>query len=468
MSANRRARTLSLTQGSLFKNIFIFSLPLMLSNVLQVLFNMSDVAVVGRFGTPDALGAVGSTTTYVSLFTGLLIGMGTGVNSIIAQRIGAGDDDGTSRTSHTALLVSIAFGVFVSLAGIALARPVLTAMGTKPEFIDGALLYVYIYFTGSAATSVYNYGNGVFSADGDTKRPLIYLATAGITNVLLNLFFVIVCKMSVAGVATASSISQWLSAALILVALFRSRRPYRLRLSCMKPDLIIAKRVLLLGVPAGVQNAVFQAANLFIQSGINSFDRTVVEGNTAAVNADTLVFEIMAAFYTACTSFMGQNYGAGKRERILRCYFISMGYAFAFGLVFGLLLFAFGDIFLSLFTGDPAVIEAGVKRLAIMCLSYSISAFMDGSIAAARGLNKTFIPTIIVMLGSCVFRIFWVYVIFPIGGTTTILYLLYPVSWAITAVAEIIYFIFAYRGAVKVLSRPKSSDNSVYEAKIVV
>ena len=459
MSSVRRARALSLTQGSLLKNMFIFSLPLMLSNVLQVLFNMSDVAVVGRFGTPDALGAVGSTTTYVALFTGLLIGLGTGINSIVAQRIGAGDDDGVSRASHTAFLVSIAFGIVVSVAAIALARPVLTAMGTKSEFMDGALLYVYIYFSGSVATSVYNCGNGVFSADGDTKKPLIFLAVAGVTNVVLNLFFVIVCKMSVAGVATASSVSQWLSAVLIVIALFRSDRPYKLRRGCFKADKLIAKRILLLGVPAGVQNAVFQAANLFIQSGINSFDKTVVEGNTAAVNADTLVFEIMAAFYTAGTSFIGQNYGAGKRDRILRCYFVSVGYAFVFGLVFGFLLLFFGNAFLSLFTGDPLVIEAGIKRLQVMCLSYAISAFMDGTISAARGLNKTLVPTIIVMLGSCVFRIFWVYVIFPLGGTTTLLYLLYPVSWTITAVAEIVYFVFAYRGAMKILSSGNDVSN---------
>ena len=459
MSSVRRRRTLSLTQGSLFKNIFIFSLPLMLSNVLQVLFNMSDVAVVGRFGSSDALGAVGSTTTYVALFTGLLIGLGTGINSIIAQRLGAEDDEGTSRAAHTAFIVSIAFGIVVSAAAIALARPVLSVMGTKPEFMDGALLYVYIYFSGSTATSVYNFGNGVFSADGDTKRPLIVLASAGVTNVLLNLFFVIVCRMSVAGVATASSLSQWLSAVLIVVALFRSDRPYKLNFSRMKPDAKIARRILLLGIPAGVQNAVFQAAHLFIQSGINSFDRTVVEGNTAAVNADTLVFEIMAAFYTAGTSFIGQNYGAGKRDRILRCYFISVGYSFLSGLVFGLLLFAFGDVFLSLFTGDAAVIDAGVKRLEVMCLSYSISAFMDGTISAARGLNRTLVPTIIVMLGSCVFRIFWVYVIFPLTGTTTLLYLLYPVSWTITAVAEIVYFIFAYRGAMKILRPSQESEN---------
>ncbi len=452
MRKSRAKRALTMTQGSLIKNIFIFSLPLMVSNVLQVLFNMSDVAVVGRFGSDNALGSVGSTTTYVALFTGLLIGLGTGVNAVIAQRIGAGDDEGVARTSHTALIISLVFGLIVSALAMGLARPVLTLMGTKPQFMDGALLYIYIYFTGAAGTAVYNYGNGVFSADGDTRKPLIFLTIAGVTNILLNLFFVIVCNLSVAGVALASTISQWLSCALIIIALVKSKRAYCLRISCLKIDKKIAERVLVLGIPAGIQNAIFQVANLFIQAGINSFDGTVVEGNSAAVNADTLVFELMAAFYTACTSFIGQNYGAGRRERILKSYYVSLAYSFVFGLIFGLLLFACGDVFLSIFTGSADVIAAGKDRLSIMCFSYAISAFMDCTIAAARGLNKTIVPTIIVILGSCVFRVFWVFVIFPIQGTTTLLYLLYPVSWAITAVAEIIYFIFAYRNSLKLLA----------------
>lgn len=453
MHKAKSKRVLTMTAGPIFKNIFLFSLPLMLSNVLQVLFNMSDVAVVGRFSSDaSALGAVGSTTTYVALFTGLLIGMGTGVNAVMAQRIGAGDDEGTSRTAHTAFIISAIFGVVVAALAMGLARPVLSLMGTKEEFLDGALLYVYIYFTGAPGTAIYNFGNGVFSADGDTRKPLIFLSISGVTNIILNLFFVIVCDMSVDGVALASTISQWLSCALIVIALARTKRSYRLRLSCIKVDRTIAKRVLVLGIPAGIQNAIFQLANLFIQAGINSFDSTVVEGNTAAVNADTLVFELMAAFYTACTSFMGQNFGAGNRDRILKCYFVSLTYSFAFGLVFGLLLFAFGDVFLSLFTGSADVIAAGKQRLSVLCFSYAISAFMDCTIAAARGLNKTIVPTIMVILGSCVFRIFWVYVIFPIQGTTTLLYLLYPVSWAITAAAEIIYFVFAYRKSVKLLT----------------
>lgn len=459
MHKSRAKRMLTMTQGSLIKNIFIFALPLMLSNVLQVLFNMSDVAVVGKFSSDaNALGAVGSTSTYVSLFTGLLIGFGTGVNAVIAQRIGAGDEDGTSRASHTAFIISVAFGLIVSVLAMGLARPVLTLMGTKPQFLDGALMYVYIYFTGATGTAIYNYGNGVFSADGDTRKPLIFLTIAGVTNILLNLFFVIVCNMSVDGVALASTISQWLSCALILISLAKTRRSYRLRLSLIKLDKRIAKRILLLGVPAGIQNAIFQIANLFIQAGINSFDSTVVEGNTAAVNADNIVFELMAAFYTACTSFIGQNYGAGRRDRILKSYLTALSYSFVFGLALGLVLYGCAGVFLSIFTDSPAVIEAGRQRLSVMCLSYAISAFMDCTIAAARGLNKTIVPTIMVILGSCVFRIFWVYVIFPIQGTTTFLYLLYPVSWAITAVAEIVYFIFAYRKSMRLLSAERGED----------
>ena len=453
MHRARSKRVLTMTQGSILKNIFIFSLPLMLSNVLQVLFNMSDVAVVGRFSSDaNALGAVGSTTTYVALFTGLLIGLGTGVNAVMAQRIGAGDEEGASRTAHTAFIISVVFGLVVAALAMGLARPVLTLMGTKEKFLDGALLYVYIYFTGAPGTAIYNFGNGVFSADGDTRKPLIFLSISGLTNILLNLFFVIVCDMSVDGVALASTISQWLSCALIAAALARAEKSYCLRFSRLRVDGRIAKKLLVLGIPAGIQNAIFQLANLFIQAGINSFDNTVVEGNTAAVNADTLVFELMAAFYTACTSFIGQNFGAGNRERILRCYFVALGYSFVFGLVLGLLLFAFGDVFLSVFTGSPEVIAAGKQRLAVLCFSYAVSAFMDCTIAAARGLNKTIIPTVMVILGSCVFRIFWVYVIFPVQGTTTLLYLLYPASWAITSVAEIVYFVFAYRRAVKVIT----------------
>ncbi len=431
-----------LTVGSPFKKIVLFSLPLMATNVLQVLFNMSDIAVVGRFAEngSEAIGSIGSTSIYVMLFTGLLIGLGNGINSLAGRHLGANDLPKVSAIAHTAALVSLFGGLLLFALGAALAKPMLVLLNTKPELLDGALLYVYIYFAGLPGLAVYNFGNGLLSADGDTKRPLIFLSAAGVLNVCLNLMFVIVFKMSVAGVALASVISQYLSAALVLVALFRTKRPYRLELHSLKIGGREAKEILALGVPAGLQNSIFSAANLFIQAGINSFDTAIVEGNAAAANVDNFVYEVMAAFYMACSSFIAQNFGAGKRKNILKCYFVSLMYSAVAGLALGLLVVAFGRQILSVFTSDPAVIDGGMKRLEIMGYSFGVSAFMDCTIAASRGMGKTVVPTIMVILGSCVFRIIWVYTVFAYFKTIPSLYLLYVVSWSLTAVAEIVYF----------------------------
>lgn len=434
-----------LTQGSLGKQILIFSFPLMISNVLQVLFNMADIAVVGQFAGSAALGSVGSTTTLVTLFTGLLIGMSGGINVLVARHIGARNKKDIAETVHSAALLSLLAGVIILLAGFCFSRGILEILHTKEELIDGAALYLRIYFLGMPALAVYNFGNAVFSAVGDTKRPLCYLSAAGVVNIILNLFFVILCGMDVEGVAIASVISQYISAVLIVVKLFRSQEVYSLRLSFLHLTSNKVKAILSIGIPSGLQNAIFQMANLFIQAGVNSFSATMVEGNSAAANADGLVYDVMAAFYTAGSSFIGQNYGARKKDRIFKSYLVSLAYSFGIGLVLGLLLVAFGPAFLSLFTNDTAVVEAGMKRLTIMGFSYSVSAFMDATIAASRGLGKSLVPTFIVIMGSCVFRILWVYTVFAYFGTITSLYLLYVFSWSITAVAEIIYFRRIYK-----------------------
>lgn len=447
--SKKNKEPMNLTEGSLIKKIFVFSIPLMLSNVLQVLFNMSDIAVVGRFAGSTALGAVGSTAVFVSLFTGFLIGVGSGVNALIARHIGAENDKNVSEASRASLAVSFIIGIILAGLGIGIARPVLKLLGTKPEFLNGATLYLRIYFCGMPALALYNFGNGVFSADGDTKRPLLYLSVSGVVNVLLNLLLVIVFRMSVAGVAIASIISQYLSAIWIIVALSKTKRPYKLILRRFCVNKSQVKSVISLGVPAGLQNAIFAMANLFIQAGVNTFDSVMVAGNSAAANADAFMYDLMAAFYTACTSFMSQNFGAGKKDRIIKSYFISLAYSFLISAALGGLLVLCGKPFLSLFTTEPAVIEAGMKRLTIMALSYSVSSFMDCTIAASRGLNKTIVPTIIVIMGSCVFRIIWVYTIFAHFKTIPSLYLLYVFSWSITAIAEIIYFAVTYKKAVK-------------------
>lgn len=431
----------NLLEGSLFKKIFLFGLPLMLSNLLQVLFNISDIAVVGKYSGGEALGAVGSTSTIVVLFTGLLIGLGGGVNALAARFIGSNKFDDVAKTSHTSFLTCLSAGLMLSIVGLLLSKPMLLLLGTKPELLHGAVLYVRIYFAGMPALAVYNYGNAIFSADGDTKRSLVFLSSAGVVNVGLNLLFVIVCKMSVAGVALGSVISQYLSAIMVIVALFKVDRPYKLCFRNMRLSREKMISVLKLGVPAGLQNAIFSAANLFIQAGVNTFDTVMVEGNAAALNADSIVYDIMAAFYTACTSFMSQNFGAGKKDRVLKSYFICLFYSFITGAAASALLLIFGRQFLFIFTSDPAIAEAGMKRLKIMCLSYAVSAFMDNTIAANRGLDRTFIPTIIVILGSCVLRIIWVYTVFAYFKTVPSLYLLYIFSWTVTSIAEIAYFI---------------------------
>ena len=440
-----KSHEMDLCSGSLWKKIFVYSVPLMFTNILQVLFNMSDVAVVGKFAGAIALGAVGSTSILVTLFTGILLGLASGVNALTALHIGSKDDEGLKRTVHTAVIICLAGGILITVFGILFSHNILALMNTKDELIDGAVLYLRIYLLGMPALGLYNFGNAVLSAAGDTKRPLYYLAFAGVVNVILNLFFVIVCHLGVAGVALASMISQFISAFLILRALLTGKEKYCLRLSEIRFDKRKAVGILQIGIPSAFQYSLFAFANLFVQSSVNSFDHVLVEGNSAAANADPLVYDMMAAFYTACGSFMGQNYGAGKRKRVRNSYLVSLAYSFGIGTIGGIALVIFGRQFLGLFTNDPAVVDAGMKRLTIMGFSYGFSAFMDSAIAASRALGKSVIPTVIVIIGSCIFRMVWVNTVFAYFKTIPSLYLLYIFSWGITAVVEIIYWVHVYR-----------------------
>lgn len=435
----------NLTHGPLGKKILLFSLPLIASNLLQVLFNMADIAVVGRFSGPAALGSVGSTSTLVFLFTGFLMGIGNGINVLVARHYGAESERDVRQTVHTAALVALITGVILLLLGMAFSGPLLHLLNTKEDLFSGAMLYMRVYFIGMPAMAIYNFGNAVFSAVGNTKKPLCYLLIAGVMNVGLNLIFVIGLNMSVAGVALASVLSQYAAAALVIGALCRSGDMYGLHRAHLHITRAKARDILALGVPSGLQNAIFSIANLFIQAGVNSFDSVVVEGNSAAANADALVYDVMNAFYIACSSFMGQNYGAGQKKRVLRSYFLCLGYSFGISVIMSGALVIFGKHFLHLFTSDAAVVEAGMIRLVVMGLSYPVSAFMDCTIAASRGLGKSIMPTVIVILGSCVFRVIWVYTVFAWFGTLQSLYLLYVFSWSVTAVAEIVYFVRSYK-----------------------
>lgn len=436
---------MDLCTGSLWKKILFYSIPLMFSNILQVVFNMADIAVVGKFAGSTALGAVGSTSILITLFTGLLIGLASGVNALTALYIGSKNEKDIRETVHSAVILCLAGGLLIMTLGIAFSNPILSMMNTKDILMKDALLYLRIYLLGMPALALYNFGNAVLSAAGDTKRPLYYLLFAGVLNVILNLFFVIVCHMGVMGVALASIISQYISAVLILAVLFRSNENFGLHLGCLKLEPNKTKQILQIGLPTAFQFALFAIANLFVQTSVNSFDHVMVEGNSAAANADPLVYDMMAAFYTACASFIAQNLGAGKKDRILKSYFICLIYSLCLGFILGIGLYVLRYPFLSLFTNDAEVVHAGILRLSIMALSYGISAFMDCTIAASRGLGKSVIPTAIVIMGSCVLRIVWVYTVFAHFRTIQSLYLVYVVSWSVTAVVEIIYFAGIYR-----------------------
>lgn len=441
----RKSQSYSLTEGPLLPAIVRFSIPLMLSNVLQVLFNMSDIAVVGRFAGSQALGAVGSTTILVTLFTGFLIGMGSGVNVVTARYLGARQHQAVSKTVHTSAILLLITGVLLLAFGFLFTPSMLRLLGTKDMLLDGAIRYLRIYLFGMPALAVFNFGNGVLSASGDTKHPLLFLSIAGVLNVLLNLLFVIVFQMAEAGVALASAVSQYVSAGLIVLSLARRPESIGLHRSLLRLDGNKSRQILSISIPSGLQNAIFAIANLFIQAGVNTFDAVMVEGNAAAANADALIYDVMAAVYLACSSFMSQNYGAGHRERVKKSYLLCLGLSFGIAAVMSAVLVIFGRNFLSLFTKDAEVVEAGLTRLKVMGCSYAFSALMDCTIAASRGLGRSMVPTVIVILGSCVFRVIWVFTVFAHFHTILSLYLLYIFSWTITGIAELCYFIHCYR-----------------------
>lgn len=453
-----RSATLDMTQGSLGRQIIGFSLPLMFTNLLQMLFSMVDLAVVGRFSSSAAMGSVGSTTTLIFLFTGFLMGLGSGVNVLVATHFGARSEKNVRESVHTSFLVCLIAGFLMLALGLIFARPLLELLNTRDDLIDGAELYLRIYFLGMPAAALYNYGNGVLNAIGDTKTPLIFLSTAGVLNVILDLVFVIGLGMSTDGVALASMFSQCVSAGLIVRSLMRSKEIYSLSLKEIRFHKDKAIHALSVGVPAGLQNAIFSVANLFIQAGVNSFSTVVVEGNSAAGNVDNLVYSVMNAFYIACSSFVGQNYGAGKSRRVLKSYLLTLCYSAVAAAVLGGLFLLFGHQFLSLFTSESDVIEAGLARIWVMCFSFPISATMDCTTAASRGLGKGLVPMIFVFLGSCVFRVAWIYTVFAHFHTIRSLYMLYPFSWVLTGAVEIAYFLYCYKKYVKPLDASHAAE----------
>lgn len=434
----------------LARRLLIFSLPLIASNLLQILFNVSDMIVVGKFVGEVALGQVGSTTQVVLLYVGLVIGLGSGVNVITAYYIGRKSIKEIKEVVQTGLFLSLVVGVLLTAIGEALSYHTLTLMKTKSELLGGATLYLRIYLLGLPGLSLYNYAAGVISATEDTRRPLLFLSISGVLNILLNLFFVIVARKGVAGVAIASVISAYVSGILGVTSLIKEKTNIRLTLNRKVLTTLSSHKciqILKIGLPSGAQNAIFAFANIFIQSGVNMLNSSVVIAVSVASNFDPLAYEVMSAFYAGCATFTGLNYGASNKRGVLLTYLLSLLYSSLAGAAIGIMLYLLRFPLLNIFTTNSEVINYAIIRMKIMSLSYWVSAFMDCTIAASRGLGKTVLPSAFVILGSCVFRILWIKTVFMHFLTIPSLFYLYIFSWGLTAIAEILYFIHTYKRA---------------------
>lgn len=445
MFSKQTSRTMDMTQGPLLTQVLVFALPIMLSGILQLLFNAADTIVVGRFAGNEALAAVGSVGSLNNMIISLFIGLSVGANVLVARYTGSRNDRAVSDTVHTSVLLSLVGGVLLMIVGVLLARPLLELMGSPEDVIGLAVLYVRIIFLGMPVQMLYNFCAAILRAVGDTQRPLYYLTVAGVVNVVLNLVFVIGLHLSVAGVALATIISQAISALLVTRALLNMEGPTRLFLHRLRIHPGKLREIIRIGLPAGIQSSVFSLSNVVIQSSVNSFGSVVIAGNAASSNVGNFVYQAMNTFQQAITCFAGQNIGARKPRRIVSAIRVCMFWAVSFGVVLGLLSCVFGPQLLSLFSADPAVIAAGMERQVIVCAPYFLCGMMDVMTGALRGIGYSFLPMIVSILGACAFRLFWVFTVFAAYPTLPCLMLSYPVSWLLTFSVLLVIFLVLWK-----------------------
>ena len=418
-----------------------FSVPLMLSGILQLLFNAADIVVVGQFDSSDAMAAVGSTSSLNNLIVNLFLGLSAGGSVVVAQYFGMKSRQDVEETVHTAILLGFISGLVLVAAGMFLAEPMLVLMGTTPDVIDQSVLYMRIVFAGMPAMMVYDFGAGILRAVGDTRRPLVYLFCGGVVNVAFNLFFVIVCHLGVAGVAIGTVMSQCIAAFLTVRCLMKTEDCYGIRLRELRIVKHKLLRILRVGVPTGIQGAMFSISNVVIQSSINSFDSSIiVAGNTASGNIEGFVYTAMNAFYQASLTFTSQNVGAHQTRRILPDQGWSLLCVTVVGVATGVLAVLFGPQLLGIYSPDEEVIAYGLERLRLICLTYFLCGTMDVVTGSIRGLGPSVTPAVISLLGVCGLRIVWIYTVFAAHRSLMVLYLSYPVSWLITLVVNIICF----------------------------
>ena len=435
-----------MTCGSLLPKMLAFAVPVILSGLLQLLFNAADLVVVGRFAGKEALAQVGATSAITRLIVNLFVGMSVGANVVMAHFFGAKDSEGISDAVHTTMLFSLLGGLVVGVVGFILTPALLRMMGTPEDILDGAILYMRIIMIGAPLTCIYNYGASTLRAVGDTKRPLYFLTAAGILNVVLNLFFVIVLHMAVAGVALATVLSQALSMVLVVRTLLTTDADYRLIPAKLRIHGKILGRLLRIGVPAGIQSCLFSISNVVVQSALNTFGSNVISGVTAANSVEGFMFCAVDAFNHAATAAVSQNMGARSYDRVRLVVRTSTGLVIAVSLILSAIFILLRKFLVGIYASDPEVIAAGAQKLLISMPIYFFGGLMNMMAGVNRGLGYSMLPTIISLLGACVFRLVWIWTVFAITPTFFILYVSYPIAWIITSVAHYIsYFVIRRR-----------------------
>ena len=434
--------------GPLLPGVIRYTVPIILTSVLQLLFNAADLVVVGRFCGSVSVAAVGSTTSITNLLVNFFIGLSVGTGVTVAHGIGSRREQVVHNTVHTALPVALLAGAFLTVVGVCFSETFLRMMGTPENVLKLSAVYMKIYFAGITFTMVYNFCAAILRAAGDTKSPLIFLTFAGVINVVLNFVFVIFFHMNVAGVALATTIAQGISAVLVVIALMRRTDACRLYLKKMRFHRAQLAKMLRIGLPAGVQSALFSISNVLIQSSVNSFGDILMSGNAAASNIEGFIYASINAFHQTSVNFIGQNAGAGQYDRVKKTLVCCLGCAAVTGLMLGGLAYGFGEPLLSLYITDSAeAIGFGMMRLGIVATTYLVCGLMDVTTGSLRGLGESFVPMLISVLGVCGIRIGWIYTVFQIPAfhTPQSLYISYPFSWAVTFVFQLIAFLKLYK-----------------------
>ena len=436
---------MDMTHGTLWNKILMFALPLAASSILQQLFNSVDTAVVGRFASSQALAAVGSNSSLISLLINLFIGISLGSNVVIAHYIGQKAEQNIEAAIHTAIVVAIASGFFVMILGQFIARPVLLLMGTPEDVIDLAVLYLRIYLLGMPFIMLYDFGSSILRSTGDSKRPLYSLIVAGVINTALNLVLVIGFRLSVAGVAIATVISNMVSSGIVMYVLLHEAEPIRLNLRKLTIAPRELKKILAIGIPAGLQGMMFSIANVCIQSTINSFGSDAIAGSAAALNFEFFAYFLVNAFAQATVTFTSQNYGAGEYERCRKIFRIAMVFSLvSCGLLSGVFVLGRG-FFLRLYSTDPGVLVYANQRILIATTLELLTSIYEISAGAMRGLGHSLTPAIITFLGSCVLRLIWIATACRMVHEFWMLMIIYPISWVVTGIAMMIAYYFVKR-----------------------